>query len=309
MPVQVEEYYSTYYTGIPGSKSCIFCTFVVALALILPLFLAFSTRDFIISVETASLAATVEYSLAYAQILTDDQGSSHFYSNIPKFQSLNSLNYAYSYGSNSKTNEKNLTIYLETSLPDTSRRVVSGSFMPVLRFNVTDYINWYTQDFITLDFGKSGGVDSVNFQGNLQLSFYAPIDYYTVLNNRYDYSVLQTTSVTTAGSFPKADILQAKYLRNQTLYSTYNFSPNYSNTNNLVLNLTLSQPDKYELLVRPGLFHSVKIAWTNYIFIFIPIWFLQSYILIFSYKNSVFATTKFTDQPDKYRMALRKFGW
>jgi len=178
--------------------------------------LAFSTRDYRVSIESASLAATVEYSMAYALMLTDDSGTTYFYSNLPKLQSLNSLHYAYSHGTNSKTNAKNMTIYLETSLPDSDRRVVSGTFMPVLRFNVTDYIEWYTQDFVTLDFSSSGGVNQVEFNGNINLSFFAPIDYYSVLNNKYDYSVLQTTSVATAGTFPMEEIFKEKFLRNQT---------------------------------------------------------------------------------------------
>ena len=147
MPLLVPEEYYKFYSARPGSSSCLFCLFVLLIALILPMFLTFSSKDFFASVERNYLSAEVKYVSRYALILNDDSGNTYFYSNIPKLQSLNSLNYAYIYGTSSATNSKNITIHLETTLPDSSKKVTQGTFMPVMQINITDYIDWYTQDY------------------------------------------------------------------------------------------------------------------------------------------------------------------
>ena len=162
------------------------------------------------------LTADVGYMGKYALILNDNIGDQWFFSNIEKLQSLNTLQGAYSYGSSTIINTKNLTIFIKTSLTNTDRYVTSGTFMPVLKFNITDYVNFYTTDFLTLNFESNSGIDNGLVNGDLYMQFKNPIDYYSIYGNCYEYSALEATSLKIAGVFPYMDLYQAKSMRNQT---------------------------------------------------------------------------------------------
>jgi len=61
--------------------------------------------------------------------------------------------------------------------------------MPILNVKITDYVDWNTEDYLSFTFANNNGLNNVQIGGDLQILFRNPIDYYTALNNRYQYSV------------------------------------------------------------------------------------------------------------------------
>ena len=313
--VFVTPYKKTYSSEFCSLSTLIGFVFLV-LAILIPLFAAFSSEDFWLRLkeylEQPKIDFTNDYILYVSTFDSNNNPINTFFDSSNKTlndminkigsYSLNSnLNLIsredkasiskYSYDDDNDGINDRLIIRYETNKEEiiTNNNNIDVKLIFFVNYRLTKEVKLLMTPMIYVDIPIINGAKEINLSGDLELVQKSPIVSTTVTSQIYNKKKPLTVDEKLNSPLDLLNIYNEYKNMNYTLKYNYEKIEKRSN-NKLIINIEMNIPKLQRVFYIQSVFEAIKYAWMQYFYIFLPIYIILYIIYKFIIESNIFYT-------------------
>ena len=313
--VFVTPYKKTYSSEFCSLSTLIGFVFLV-LAILIPLFAAFSSEDFWLRLkeylEQPKIDFTNDYILYVSTFDSNNNPINTFFDSSNKTlndminkignYSLNSnLNLIsredkasiskYSYDDDNDGINDRLIIRYETNKEEiiTNNNNIDVKLIFFVNYRFTKEVKLLMTPMIYVDIPIINGAKEINLSGDLELIQKSPIVSTTVTSQIYNKKKPLTVDEKLNSPLDLLNIYNEYKNMNYTLKYNYEKIEKRSN-NKLIINIEMNIPKLQRVFYIQSVFEAIKYAWMQYFYIFLPIYIILYIIYKFIIESNIFYT-------------------
>ena len=313
--VFVTPYKKTYSSEFCSLSTLIGFVFLV-LAILIPLFAAFSSEDFWLRLkeylEQPKIDFTNDYILYVSTFDSNNNPINTFFDSSNK--NLNDMinkigNYnlnsnlnlisredkasisKYSYDDDNDGINDRLIIRYETNKEEiiTNNNNIDVKLIFFVNYRLTKEVKLLMTPMIYVDIPIINGAKEINLSGDLELVQKSPIVSTTVTSQIYNKKKPLTVDEKLNSPLDLLNIYNEYKNMNYTL--KYNYEKIEKRTNNkLIINIEMNIPKLQRVFYIQSVFEAIKYAWMQYFYIFLPIYIILYMIYKFIIESNIFYT-------------------
>ena len=313
--VFVTPYKKTYSSEFCSLSTLIGFVFLV-LAILIPLFAAFSSEDFWLRLkeylEQPKIDFTNDYILYVSTFDSNNNPTRTFFDSSNKTlndminkignYSLNSNLYLisredkasiskYSYDDDNDGINDRLIIRYETNKEEiiTNNNNIDVKLIFFVNYRLTKEVKLLMTPMIYVDIPIINGAKEINLSGDLELVQKSPIVSTTVTSQIYNKKKPLTVDEKLNSPLDLLNIYNEYKNMNYTLKYNYEKIEKRSN-NKLIINIEMNIPKLQRVFYIQSVFEAIKYAWMQYFYIFLPIYIILYMIYKFIIESNIFYT-------------------
>ena len=313
--VFVTPYKKTYSSEFCSLSTLIGFVFLV-LAILIPLFAAFSSEDFWLRLkeylEQPKIDFTNDYILYVSTFDSNNNPTRTFFDSSNKTlndminkignYSLNSNLYLisredkasiskYSYDDDNDGINDRLIIRYETNKEEiiTNNNNIDVKLIFFVNYRLTKEVKLLMTPMIYVDIPIINGAKEINLSGDLELVQKSPIVSTTVTSQIYNKKKPLTVDEKLNSPLDLLNIYNEYKNMNYTLKYNYEKIEKRSN-NKLIINIEMNIPKLQRVFYIQSVFEAIKYAWMQYFYIFLPIYIILYIIYKFIIESNIFYT-------------------
>ena len=313
--VFVTPYKKTYSSEFCSLSTLIGFVFLV-LAILIPLFAAFSSEDFWLRLkeylEQPKIDFTNDYILYVSTFDSNNNPINTFFDSSNKIlndminkignYNLNSnLNLIsredkasiskYSYDDDNDGINDRLIIRYETNKEEiiTNNNNIDVKLIFFVNYRLTKEVKLLMTPMIYVDIPIINGAKEINLSGDLELVQKSPIVSTTVTSQIYNKKKPLTVDEKLNSPLDLLNIYNEYKNMNYTLKYNYEKIEKRSN-NKLIINIEMNIPKLQRVFYIQSVFEAIKYAWMQYFYIFLPIYIILYMIYKFIIESNIFYT-------------------
>ena len=313
--VFVTPYKKTYSSEFCSLSTLIGFVFLV-LAILIPLFAAFSSEDFWLRLkeylEQPKIDFTNDYILYVSTFDSNNNPTRTFFDSSNKTlndminkignYSLNSNLYLisredkasiskYSYDDDNDGINDRLIIRYETNKEEiiTNNNNIDLKLIFFVNYRLTKEVKLLMTPMIYVDIPIINGAKEINLSGDLELVQKSPIVSTTVTSQIYNKKKPLTVDEKLNSPLDLLNIYNEYKNMNYTLKYNYEKIEKRSN-NKLIINIEMNIPKLQRVFYIQSVFEAIKYAWMQYFYIFLPIYIILYIIYKFIIESNIFYT-------------------
>ena len=313
--VFVTPYKKTYSSEFCSLSTLIGFVFLV-LAILIPLFAAFSSEDFWLRLkeylEQPKIDFTNDYILYVSTFNSNNNPINTFFDSSNK--TLNDMinkigNYnlnsnlnlisredkasisKYSYDDDNDGINDRLIIRYETNKEEiiTNNNNIDAKLIFFVNYRLTKEVKLLMTPMIYVDIPIINGAKEINLSGDLELVQKSPIVSTTVTSQIYNKKKPLTVDEKLNSPLDLLNIYNEYKNMNYTLKYNYEKIEKRSN-NKLIINIEMNIPKLQRVFYIQSVFEAIKYAWMQYFYIFLPIYIILYMIYKFIIESNIFYT-------------------
>ena len=313
--VFVTPYKKTYSSEFCSLSTLIGFVFLV-LAILIPLFAAFSSEDFWLRLkeylEQPKIDFTNDYILYVSTFDSNNNPINTFFDSSNK--TLNDMinkigNYnlnsnlnlisredkasisKYSYDDDNDGINDRLIIRYETNKEEiiTNNNNIDVKLIFFVNYRLTKEVKLLMTPMIYVDIPIINGAKEINLSGDLELVQKSPIVSTTVTSQIYNNKKPLTVDEKLNSPLDLLNIYNEYKNMNYTLKYNYEKIEKRSN-NKLIINIEMNIPKLQRVFYIQSVFEAIKYAWMQYFYIFLPIYIILYMIYKFIIESNIFYT-------------------
>ena len=313
--VFVTPYKKTYSSEFCSLSTLIGFVFLV-LAILIPLFAAFSSEDFWLRLkeylEQPKIDFTNDYILYVSTFDSNNNPINTFFDSSNK--TLNDMinkigNYnlnsnlnlisredkasisKYSYDDDNDGINDRLIIRYETNKEEiiTNNNNIDVKLIFFVNYRLTKEVKLLMTPMIYVDIPIISGAKEINLSGDLELVQKSPIVSTTVTSQIYNKKKPLTVDEKLNSPLDLLNIYNEYKNMNYTLKYNYEKIEKRSN-NKLIINIEMNIPKLQRVFYIQSVFEAIKYAWMQYFYIFLPIYIILYMIYKFIIESNIFYT-------------------
>lgn len=313
--VFVTPYKKTYSSEFCSLSTLIGFVFLV-LAILIPLFAAFSSEDFWLRLkeylEQPKIDFTNDYILYVSTFDSNNNPINTFFDSSNK--TLNDMinkigNYnlnsnlnlisredkasisKYSYDDDNDGINDRLIIRYETNKEEiiTNNNNIDVKLIFFVNYRLTKEVKLLMTPMIYVDIPIINGAKEINLSGDLELVQKSPIVSTTVTSQIYNKKKPLTVDEKLNSPLDLLNIYNEYKNMNYTLKYNYEKIEKRSN-NKLIINIEMNIPKLQRVFYIQSVFEAIKYAWMQYFYIFLPIYIILYMIYKFIIESNIFYT-------------------
>ena len=313
--VFVTPYKKTYSSEFCSLSTLIGFVFLV-LAILIPLFAAFSSEDFWLRLkeylEQPKIDFTNDYILYVSTFNSNNNPINTFFDSSNK--TLNDMinkigNYnlnsnlnlisredkasisKYSYDDDNDGINDRLIIRYETNKEEiiTNNNNIDVKLIFFVNYRLTKEVKLLMTPMIYVDIPIINGAKEINLSGDLELVQKSPIVSTTVTSQIYNKKKPLTVDEKLNSPLDLLNIYNEYKNMNYTLKYNYEKIEKRSN-NKLIINIEMNIPKLQRVFYIQSVFEAIKYAWMQYFYIFLPIYIILYIIYKFIIESNIFYT-------------------
>lgn len=313
--VFVTPYKKTYSSEFCSLSTLIGFVFLV-LAILIPLFAAFSSEDFWLRLkeylEQPKIDFTNDYILYVSTFDSNNNPTRTFFDSSNK--TLNDMinkigNYnlnsnlnlisredkasisKYSYDDDNDGINDRLIIRYETNKEEiiTNNNNIDVKLIFFVNYRLTKEVKLLMTPMIYVDIPIINGAKEINLSGDLELVQKSPIVSTTVTSQIYNKKKPLTVDEKLNSPLDLLNIYNEYKNMNYTLKYNYEKIEKRSN-NKLIINIEMNIPKLQRVFYIQSVFEAIKYAWMQYFYIFLPIYIILYIIYKFIIESNIFYT-------------------
>ena len=313
--VFVTPYKKTYSSEFCSLSTLIGFVFLI-LALLIPLFAAFSSEDFWLRLkeylEQPKIDFTNDYILYVSTFDSNNNPTRTFFDSSNK--TLNDMinkigNYnlnsnlnlisredkasisKYSYDDDNDGINDRLIIRYETNKEEiiTNNNNIDVKLIFFVNYRLTKEVKLLMTPMIYVDIPIINGAKEINLSGDLELVQKSPIVSTTVTSQIYNKKKPLTVDEKLNSPLDLLNIYNEYKNMNYTLKYNYEKIEKRSN-NKLIINIEMNIPKLQRVFYIQSVFEAIKYAWMQYFYIFLPIYIILYIIYKFIIESNIFYT-------------------
>ena len=313
--VFVTPYKKTYSSEFCSLSTLIGFVFLV-LAILIPLFAAFSSEDFWLRLkeylEQPKIDFTNDYILYVSTFDSNNNPINTFFDSSNK--TLNDMinkigNYnlnsnlnlisredkasisKYSYDDDNDGINDRLIIRYETNKEEiiTNNNNIDVKLIFFVNYRLTKEVKLLMTPMIYVDIPIINGAKEINLSGDLELVQKSPIVSTTVTSQIYNKKKPLTVDEKLNSTLYLLNIYNEYKNMNYTLKYNYEKIEKRSN-NKLIINIEMNIPKLQRVFYIQSVFEAIKYAWMQYFYIFLPIYIILYIIYKFIIESNIFYT-------------------
>ena len=313
--VFVTPYKKTYSSEFCSLSTLIGFVFLV-LAILIPLFAAFSSEDFWLRLkeylEQPKIDFTNDYILYVSTFDSNNNPINTFFDSSNK--TLNDMinkigNYnlnsnlnlisredkasisKYSYDDDNDGINDRLIIRYETNKEEiiTNNNNIDVKLIFFVNYRLTKEVKLLMTPMIYVDIPIINGAKEINLSGDLELVQKSPIVSTTVTSQIYNKKKPLTVDEKLDSPLDLLNIYNEYKNMNYTLKYNYEKIEKRSN-NKLIINIEMNIPKLQRVFYIQSVFEAIKYAWMQYFYIFLPIYIILYIIYKFIIESNIFYT-------------------
>ena len=313
--VFVTPYKKTYSSEFCSLSTLIGFVFLV-LAILIPLFAAFSSEDFWLRLkeylEQPKIDFTNDYILYVSTFDSNNKPINTFFDSSNK--TLNDMinkigNYnlnsnlnlisredkasisKYSYDDDNDGINDRLIIRYETNKEEiiTNNNNIDVKLIFFVNYRLTKEVKLLMTPMIYVDIPIINGAKEINLSGDLELVQKSPIVSTTVTSQIYNKKKPLTVDEKLNSPLDLLNIYNEYKNMNYTLKYNYEKIEKRSN-NKLIINIEMNIPKLQRVFYIQSVFEAIKYAWMQYFYIFLPIYIILYIIYKFIIESNIFYT-------------------
>ena len=313
--VFVTPYKKTYSSEFCSLSTLIGFVFLV-LAILIPLFAAFSSEDFWLRLkeylEQPKIDFTNDYILYVSTFNSNNNPINTFFDSSDK--TLNDMinkigNYnlnsnlnlisredkasisKYSYDDDNDGINDRLIIRYETNKEEiiTNNNNIDVKLIFFVNYRLTKEVKLLMTPMIYVDIPIINGAKEINLSGDLELVQKSPIVSTTVTSQIYNKKKPLTVDEKLNSPLDLLNIYNEYKNMNYTLKYNYEKIEKRSN-NKLIINIEMNIPKLQRVFYIQSVFEAIKYAWMQYFYIFLPIYIILYIIYKFIIESNIFYT-------------------
>ena len=313
--VFVTPYKKTYSSEFCSLSTLIGFVFLV-LAILIPLFAAFSSEDFWLRLkeylEQPKIDFTNDYILYVSTFDSNNNPNNTFFDSSNK--TLNDMinkigNYnlnsnlnlisredkasisKYSYDDDNDGINDRLIIRYETNKEEiiTNNNNIDVKLIFFVNYRLTKEVKLLMTPMIYVDIPIINGAKEINLSGDLELVQKSPIVSTTVTSQIYNKKKPLTVDEKLNSPLDLLNIYNEYKNMNYTLKYNYEKIEKRSN-NKLIINIEMNIPKLQRVFYIQSVFEAIKYAWMQYFYIFLPIYTILYIIYKFIIESNIFYT-------------------
>ena len=313
--VFVTPYKKTYSSEFCSLSTLIGFVFLV-LAILIPLFAAFSSEDFWLRLkeylEQPKIDFTNDYILYVSTFDSNNNPINTFFDSSDK--TLNDMinkigNYnlnsnlnlisrednasisKYSYDDDNDGINDRLIIRYETNKEEiiTNNNNIDVKLIFFVNYRLTKEVKLLMTPMIYVDIPIINGAKEINLSGDLELVQKSPIVSTTVTSQIYNKKKPLTVDEKLNSPLDLLNIYNEYKNMNYTLKYNYEKIEKRSN-NKLIINIEMNIPKLQRVFYIQSVFEAIKYAWMQYFYIFLPIYIILYIIYKFIIESNIFYT-------------------
>ena len=313
--VFVTPYKKTYSSEFCSLSTLIGFVFLV-LAILIPLFAAFSSEDFWLRLkeylEQPKIDFTNDYILYVSTFNSNNNPINTFFDSSKK--TLNDMinkigNYnlnsnlnlisredkasisKYSYDDDNDGINDRLIIRYETNKEEiiTNNNNIDVKLIFFVNYRLTKEVKLLMTPMIYVDIPIINGAKEINLSGDLELVQKSPIVSTTVTSQIYNKKKPLTVDEKLNSPLDLLNIYNEYKNMNYTLKYNYEKIEKRSN-NKLIINIEMNIPKLQRVFYIQSVFEAIKYAWMQYFYIFLPIYIILYIIYKFIIESNIFYT-------------------
>ena len=313
--VFVTPYKKTYSSEFCSLSTLIGFVFLV-LAILIPLFAAFSSEDFWLRLkeylEQPKIDFTNDYILYVSTFDSNNNPINTFFDSSNK--NLNDMinkigNYnlnsnlnlisredkasisKYSYDDDNDGINDRLIIRYETNKEEiiTNNNNIDVKLIFFVNYRLTKEVKLLMTPMIYVDIPIINGAKEINLSGDLELVQKSPIVSTTVTSQIYNKKKPLTVDEKLNSPLDLLNIYNEYKNMNYTLKYNYEKIEKRSN-NKLIINIEMNIPKLQRVFYIQSVFEAIKYAWMQYFYIFLPIYIILYIIYKFIIESNIFYT-------------------
>ena len=313
--VFVTPYKKTYSSEFCSLSTLIGFVFLV-LAILIPLFAAFSSEDFWLRLkeylEQPKIDFTNDYILYVSTFDSNNNPINTFFDSSDK--TLNDMinkigNYnlnsnlnlisredkasisKYSYDDDNDGINDRLIIRYETNKEEiiTNNNNIDAKLIFFVNYRLTKEVKLLMTPMIYVDIPIINGAKEINLSGDLELVQKSPIVSTTVTSQIYNKKKPLTVDEKLNSPLDLLNIYNEYKNMNYTLKYNYEKIEKRSN-NKLIINIEMNIPKLQRVFYIQSVFEAIKYAWMQYFYIFLPIYIILYIIYKFIIESNIFYT-------------------
>ena len=313
--VFVTPYKKTYSSEFCSLSTLIGFVFLV-LAILIPLFAAFSSEDFWLRLkeylEQPKIDFTNDYILYVSTFDSNNNPINTFFDSSDK--TLNDMinkigNYnlnsnlnlisredkasisKYSYDDDNDGINDRLIIRYETNKEEiiTNNNNIDVKLIFFVNYRLTKEVKLLMTPMIYVDIPIINGAKEINLSGDLELVQKSPIVSTTVTSQIYNKKKPLTVDEKLNSPLDLLNIYNEYKNMNYTLKYNYEKIEKRSN-NKLIINIEMNIPKLQRVFYIQSVFEAIKYAWMQYFYIFLPIYIILYMIYKFIIESNIFYT-------------------
>ena len=313
--VFVTPYKKTYSSEFCSLSTLIGFVFLV-LAILIPLFAAFSSEDFWLRLkeylEQPKIDFTNDYILYVSTFDSNNNPINTFFDSSNK--TLNDMinkigNYnlnsnlnlisredkasisKYSYDDDNDGINDRLIIRYETNKEEiiTNNNNIDVKLIFFVNYRLTKEVKLLMTPMIYVDIPIINGAKEINLSGDLELVQKSPIVSTTVTSQIYNKKKPLTVDEKLNSPLDLLNIYNEYKNMNYTLKYNYEKIEKRSN-NKLIINIEMNIPKLQRIFYIQSVFEAIKYAWMQYFYIFLPIYIILYIIYKFIIESNIFYT-------------------
>ena len=313
--VFVTPYKKTYSSEFCSLSTLIGFVFLV-LAILIPLFAAFSSEDFWLRLkeylEQPKIDFTNDYILYVSTFDSNNNPTRTFFDSSNK--TLNDMIYKignynlnsnlnlisredkasiskYSYDDDNDGINDRLIIRYETNKEEiiTNNNNIDVKLIFFVNYRLTKEVKLLMTPMIYVDIPIINGAKEINLSGDLELVQKSPIVSTTVTSQIYNKKKPLTVDEKLNSPLDLLNIYNEYKNMNYTLKYNYEKIEKRSN-NKLIINIEMNIPKLQRVFYIQSVFEAIKYAWMQYFYIFLPIYIILYIIYKFIIESNIFYT-------------------
>ena len=313
--VFVTPYKKTYSSEFCSLSTLIGFVFLV-LAILIPLFAAFSSEDFWLRLkeylEQPKIDFTNDYILYVSTFDSNNNPINTFFDSSNK--TLNDMIYKignynlnsnlnlisredkasiskYSYDDDNDGINDRLIIRYETNKEEiiTNNNNIDVKLIFFVNYRLTKEVKLLMTPMIYVDIPIINGAKEINLSGDLELVQKSPIVSTTVTSQIYNKKKPLTVDEKLNSPLDLLNIYNEYKNMNYTLKYNYEKIEKRSN-NKLIINIEMNIPKLQRVFYIQSVFEAIKYAWMQYFYIFLPIYIILYMIYKFIIESNIFYT-------------------
>ena len=313
--VFVTPYKKTYSSEFCSLSTLIGFVFLV-LAILIPLFAAFSSEDFWLRLkeylEQPKIDFTNDYILYVSTFDSNNNPINTFFDSsnktlndminkIGKYNLNSNLNLIsredkasiskYSYDDDNDGINDRLIIRYETNKEEiiTNNNNIDVKLIFFVNYRLTKEVKLLMTPMIYVDIPIINGAKEINLSGDLELVQKSPIVSTTVTSQIYNKKKPLTVDEKLNSPLDLLNIYNEYKNMNYTLKYNYEKIEKRSN-NKLIINIEMNIPKLQRVFYIQSVFEAIKYAWMQYFYIFLPIYIILYMIYKFIIESNIFYT-------------------
>jgi len=313
--VFVTPYKKTYSSEFCSLSTLIGFVFLV-LAILIPLFAAFSSEDFWLRLkeylEQPKIDFTNDYILYVSTFDSNNNPINTFFDSsnktlndminkIGNFNLNSNLNLIsredkasiskYSYDDDNDGINDRLIIRYETNKEEiiTNNNNIDVKLIFFVNYRLTKEVKLLMTPMIYVDIPIINGAKEINLSGDLELVQKSPIVSTTVTSQIYNKKKPLTVDEKLNSPLDLLNIYNEYKNMNYTLKYNYEKIEKRSN-NKLIINIEMNIPKLQRVFYIQSVFEAIKYAWMQYFYIFLPIYIILYMIYKFIIESNIFYT-------------------